>query len=158
MQDDTFDGGCTCGAVRYRMESSPLFVHCCHCTWCQRQTGTSYVLNALIESDRLTVLQGEPEMTPTPSPSGKSQHIWRCPECRVALWSQYLGFGDKVDFVRVGTLDEAGRLTPDAHIYTSTRHPWVQIPDGHPTFEEFYKLKDQWPDESRARLRKAFGG
>lgn len=155
MTRETYDGGCTCGVVRYRMESAPLFVHCCHCTFCQRQTGSSYAVNALIESDRLTVIEGEPEMIRTPSPSGKGQQIWRCPECRVALWSQYLGFGDKVDFVRVGTLDDAGQITPDVHIYTSARLPWVQIPDDHPVFEGFYNLKEQWPDESRARLRKA---
>ena len=132
-----------------------MFVNCCHCTWCQRETGSSYVLNALIESDRLTVLQGDPDVVVTPSASGKGQKIWRCPECRVALWSNFAGFGDSVSFVRVGTLDEPGRLAPDAHVFTSTKQPWVQIPDDHPSFGEFYKIKEQWPDESRARLRQA---
>lgn len=157
MTTESFEGGCTCGAVRYRLESPPLFIHCCHCTWCQRQTGSSYALNALIESDRLTVLQGNPEVVDTPSPSGKGQRIWRCPDCRIALWSHYAGFGDAVSFARVGTLDEAGRLSPDVHIFTSAKQPWVQIPDAHPAFEDFYKLKEQWPDESRARLRQALG-
>ena len=155
MAEETFEGGCTCGAVRYRMEAPPMFVNCCHCTWCQRETGASYVLNALIESGRLNVLQGEPEKIDTPSASGKGQKIWRCPQCHIALWRHYAGFGDAVSFVRAGTLDEAGRITPDAHVFTSTKQPWVQIPDGHPVFEVFYKLKEQWPDESRARLRQA---
>ena len=91
-----YEGGCACGGVRFRMLSAPLFVHCCHCRWCQRETGASFALNALIESDRVSVLSGEPEPTPTPSNSGKGQNIWRCPGCHVALWSNYAGFGDKV--------------------------------------------------------------
>lgn len=152
--ETTIDGGCTCGSVRYRLESAPLFVHCCHCRWCQRETGASYALNALIEADRVSLLQGRPQMTPTPSNSGKGQEIWRCPTCRIALWSNYAGFGSKVNFVRVGTLDEADRLTPDIHIYTSSRQPWVVIPEGHAAVEEYYSLKEYWPESSRARLSK----
>jgi hypothetical protein len=144
----------TCGSVRYRLESAPLFVHCCHCRWCQRETGASYALNALIEADRVSLLRGRPQMTPTPSNSGKGQEIWRCPTCRIALWSNYAGFGSKVNFVRVGTLDEADRLTPDIHIYTSSRQPWVVIPEGHAAVEEYYSLKEYWPESSRARLSK----
>lgn len=150
----SFDGGCACGGVRYRMESQPLFVHCCHCRWCQRESGASYALNALIEADRVSLLEGEPEMTLTPSNSGKGQKIWRCPDCRVALWSNYAGFGDKVRFVRVGTLDYADRIAPDIHIFTSSKQPWVVIPEGSVAVDEFYSLKQYWPDSSRARLRK----
>lgn len=157
MTRSSLDGGCTCGTVRYRMESSPLIVHCCHCTWCQRETGSTYAVNALIESDRLTVLDGEARRVLRPSASGKGQEVWRCPDCHVALWSHYAGFGDKVSFVRVGTLDDATRLAPDVHIFVSTKQPWVQIPDDHPAFDNFYELKEQWPDDSRARLRRALG-
>ena len=147
------DGGCACGRVRYRMESLPLFVHCCHCRRCQLETGSSYALNALIESDRVILLEGEPEKTQTPSNSGKGQDIWRCPTCRVALWSNYAGFGSKVNFIRVGTLDEADRLAPDIHIFTSSKQPWVIIPEDQIAVAEFYDLKQYWPDSSRARLR-----
>ncbi len=150
----TFDGGCACGRVRYRMESRPLFVHCCHCRWCQRESGASYALNALIETERVSLLEGEPEMTLTPTNSGKGQKIWRCPDCRVALWSNYAGFGDKISFVRVGTLDNADRITPDIHIFTASKQPWVVIPEGSDAVEAFYSLKQYWPDGSRARLRK----
>ena len=150
----TFDGSCACGGVRYRMQAQPLFVHCCHCRWCQRESGASYALNALVEADRVSVLDGEPEMTLTPSNSGKGQKIWRCPDCHVALWSNYGGFGDKVSFVRVGTLDDADRIAPDIHIFTSSKQPWVVIPEGSDAVEEFYSLKQYWPDSSRARLRK----
>ncbi|MEE8455784.1 MAG: GFA family protein, partial [Limibaculum sp.] len=119
------DGGCACGAVRYRMSGAPMFVHCCHCRWCQRETGAAFALNALIEADRVLVLTGAPEAVPTPSASGWGQRIARCPECRVALWSNYAGAGDAVRFVRVGTLDEPDRLPPDIHIYTASKQPWV---------------------------------
>ena len=155
--DGTVDGGCACGGVRYRMALPPLFVHCCHCSWCQRESGASYALNALIESDRVEVLQGEPERVPTPSNSGKGQDVWRCPQCRVALWSHYAGFGDGVSFVRVGTLDQAGRITPDIHIFTESKQPWVVIPEGHAAVERYYSLREYWPEESRARLRKLRG-
>jgi hypothetical protein len=108
--------------------------------------------------DRPLLLDGDPVMILTPSASGSGQEIWRCPECHVALWSRYSGFGDAVSFVRVGTLDEPQRFPPNVHIFTSTRQPWVRIPDEQPEFEAFYKLKEQWSDESRARLRKVLSG
>ena len=128
----TFDGGCTCRAVRYRMTSAPLFVHCCHCRWCQRETGASFALNAMIEADRVVLLAGEPQIVDTPSNSGKGQRITRCPTCRIALWSNYAGAGDAVRFVRVGTLDEPDRLPPDIHIFTASKQPWVVLPPGAP--------------------------
>ena len=155
-QQSSFEGGCTCGSVRYRMESSPLIVHCCHCTWCQRETGTAFALNALVEADRVTILDGEPEMILTPSASGKGQRIWRCPECHIALWSNYAGFDDKVRFIRVGTLDEAHRFSPDVHIFTETKQPWVVIPDGSIAVDVFYDLKELWSEDSRRRLRELF--
>src|SRR5258706_3562743 len=150
---DTFEGGCTCRAVRYRMTSAPMFVHCCQCTWCQRETGASFAMNAMIEADRVVLLQGEPEVVDTPSNSGKGQKIARCPTCRIALWSNYGGAGDLVRFVRVGTLDEPGRLPPDIHIFTSTKQPWVVIPPGMPAVAQYYKSADYWPAESSERRK-----
>ena len=145
------DGGCTCRAVRYRMQSEPLFVHCCHCRWCQRETGSAFVINALIESDRVELLDGSVDYVHTPSASGKGQTIARCPACRVALWSHYAGLGEGVSFVRVGTLDEPDCLQPDIHIYTSTKQPWVILPETVPSVPEYYRLRDYWPAESQAR-------
>src|SRR4029450_7817944 len=96
------EGGCTCAAVRYRLKARPLFVHCCHCTWCQRETGSAFALKAMIESDRVELTHGDVEIVLTPSASGKGQKISRCPKCRIAVWSNYAGAGDAVRFVRVG--------------------------------------------------------
>ena len=155
-EESYFDGGCTCRTVRYRMTSPPLFVHCCHCRWCQRETGASFALNALIEADRLQLLQGQVEVIDTPSNSGKGQKIARCPRCRIALWSHYAGAGEAMSFLRVGTLDDPDRFPPDAHIFTASKQPWVVLPPGTPAFPEYYKAAEQWPKESlerRAALR-----
>ena len=146
-----FDGGCTCRFVRYRMRTPPLFVHCCHCRWCQRETGSSYALNAMIEADRVTLLGGEPEVVMTPSASGKGQKIARCPRCRVAVWSHYAGAGDTVAFVRVGTLDEPDRLPPDIHIFTASKQPWVVLPPDTPAVDEYYARAERWPQASLDR-------
>ena len=147
----SYDGHCTCDAVRYRLTDRPLFVHCCHCSWCQRDTGSAFALNALIESDRLKLLQGQPESVLTPSASGKGQKIVRCPACRVALWSHYAGAGESVSFVRVGTLETPDALPPDIHIFTSSKQPWVQLPAATPAMPEYYQASQYWPADSLAR-------
>ncbi len=147
----TFEGGCTCRAVRYRMTGTPLFVHCCHCRWCQRETGASFALNAMIEAQRVTLLQGEVEVVNTPSNSGKGQKISRCPVCHIALWSNYAGAGDAIRFVRVGTLDEPDRLPPDIHIFTSSKQPWVVLPEKIPAVPEYYDRNVYWPKASLER-------
>lgn len=149
--DAPLDGGCTCRHVRYRMTSKPLFVHCCHCRWCQRETGASFALNALIEADRVQLLEGAVDVVHTPSNSGQGQKISRCPHCRIAVWSNYAGAGDALRFVRVGTLDDPDRLPPDIHIFTASKQPWVLIPPGMRAVPEYYKASDTWPAESLAR-------
>ena len=147
------EGGCTCGHVRYRVEGRPLIVHACHCRWCQRETGSAHALNALWEADHVVLTTGQPEMIHTPSASGRGQLIARCPACHVAVWSTYPQAGPAVRFVRVGTLDVPGDCPPDIHIYTSTRLPWVVLPEGAQAVPEFYDPKDVWPAESRERVR-----
>ncbi|EER40194.1 glutathione-dependent formaldehyde-activating protein [Histoplasma capsulatum var. duboisii H88] len=154
------EGGCACKAVRYQIQTAPLFVHCCHCTWCQRETGSAFAINILIEADRVTLLQEEKndpelEVVNAPSQSGAGQKISRCKKCHVAVWSTYGGLGPVVQFVRAGTLDQAFLVSPDVHIYTNTKVPWLTFPDNVPVFEAFYGLEQEWPEESLAR-RKAF--
>jgi hypothetical protein len=145
------EGGCDCGGVRYRLESAPLFVHCCHCHWCQRESGASFALNAMIEADRVSVLKGEPEMVDTPSASGKGQKIARCPRCRIALWSHYAGAGPSISFIRVGTLDNPDTLPPDIHIFTDSKQPWVVLPPGIPAVPEYYSRSQYWSSDSLKR-------
>jgi hypothetical protein len=133
------------------METAPLFVHCCHCRWCQRESGASFALNAMIEADRVTTLKAEPELIHTPSSSGFGQQIARCPQCRIAVWSHYAGAGPQVKFVRVGTLDNPDLLPPDIHIYTASKQPWVLIPPEVACVPEYYECTDHWPAESLAR-------
>ena len=156
--NQTFEGGCTCGHVRYRMASKPMWVNACHCTWCQRETGGAFATNALIEADRVELTgTGAPESVDTPSASGKGQKIWRCPKCRVAVWSNYAGAGDAIRFVRVGTLDAGHGIAPNIHIFTSTKQPWVVLPPGVPAVPEYFNAKEYWPQESqdrRAALRR----
>lgn len=149
------EGGCTCRNLRYRMTAPALFVHCCHCTWCQRETGSAFVLNALIEADRIELTSGEPEVIDTPSESGKGQKIHRCPICKIALWSNYAGTGDRIHFLRVGTLDEPDRVPPDIHIFTSSKQPWLTLPSDIQIVPEFYRFKDHWPKESIERYKAA---
>jgi len=137
-------GRCACGAVEYELKDRPLFVHACHCTWCQRETGSAFALNALIEARLVEVTSGTPVGVNTPSASGNGQRIFRCPDCQVALWSIYSGAGEKLVFVRSGTLDAP--VPPDIHIFTSTKQPWVKLDDGKPVMEEYYRRSEQWPD------------
>jgi len=147
------EGGCDCRFIRYRLRTRPMFVHCCHCRWCQRETGASFALNALIEADRVELLGGEPQVVDTPSASGKGQRIARCPRCFVAVWSNYAGAGPRVRFVRVGTLDNPDLLSPDIHIFTASKQPWVTLAPGVPAVPEYYRREEHWPAESLERRR-----
>jgi hypothetical protein len=147
------EGGCDCRAVRYRMESAPLYVHCCHCRWCQRESGASFALNAMIEADRVMELGAAPLLVDTPSNSGSGQIIARCPKCKVAVWSNYAGAGPAIKFVRVGTLDDPDLLPPDIHIFTESKQPWVLLPADTPAVAEYYDREKYWPADSLARRR-----
>jgi hypothetical protein len=144
------EGGCACGAIRYRLTSEPLFVNCCHCLNCQRQTGSAFVINVLIEADRVQLLQAEPVAVDVPRDDGTSQRIWRCRTCQVAVYSQYTS--PKVRFVRAGTLDDTSSVEPDAHIFTRTKLPWVRLPESTPAFDVYYDTQKLWPAESLERL------
>ena len=144
------EGGCSCGAVRYRLASAPLFVHCCHCLNCQRQTGSAFVINLLIEADRVELLAGEPQPVDVPRDDGSVQQIYRCPTCEVALYSQYTY--PEVRFVRAGSLDEPRGITPDVHIFTKSKVDWVVLPESVPAFEIFYDMDEQWPAASLERV------
>jgi hypothetical protein len=146
-----YEGACSCGEVRYRLTSGPLFVHCCHCLNCQRQTGSAFVINLLIEANRVEIVAGEPQPVDVPRDDGSSQRIFRCPGCQIALYSRYGHPG--VYFVRAGTLDDPASVSPDVHIFTRSKLPWVTLPEAVPSYEVYYDKDVLWPVDSLERLR-----
>jgi hypothetical protein len=147
------EGGCSCGAIRYRLASDPLIVHCCHCLNCQRQTGSAFVINLLIEADRVELLAGEPQPVDVPRDDGSTQRISRCPDCQVAVYSDY--GRPEILFVRGGTLDDPAAIVPDVHIFTRSKLPWVTLPDPVPAVEVYYDRNELWPAESLQRIEAA---
>lgn len=154
MKHEIRSGQCFCGAVRYRLVGAPMFVHCCHCRDCQRQTGSAFAVNGLIEAEKIEVFEGEPVPVRMATESGYPHDIYRCPSCHSALWSDYGGRG-WLRFLRLATLDDPGAFTPDVHIYTRSRLPWVALPDGARVFEDYYDVRKEWPPESQARYKAA---
>lgn len=148
-------GRCTCGEVEFKLTAAPIVVHCCHCTWCQRETGSAFALNLCVESDQVVQRKGAVEEVTIPSNSGKGQIVMRCPNCHVALWSHYAGSGRAIAYVRVGTLGDPAATPPDMHIFTSTKLPWVPISKDVRVFEGFYSPKEEWSDEAMARFKTA---
>ena len=150
--DVPYYGGCTCRYLRYQMYRKPLFIHCCHCRWCQRETGAAFALNAMVESSSVVVSSlGDPETVVAPSESGKGQKVSRCPKCRVAIWSIYAGEGEAFRFIRVGTLDHPDLFPPDIHIFTASKQPWVILDDTKPVMKGSYDREISWPKGSLER-------
>ena len=153
------EGGCACGAVRYRLTAEPLIVHACHCRDCQRLSGGAFALNIWIER-RFVESADAAKLRPVsvPAGSGKPQEIFRCLDCGTALWSKYHAApGDSV-LLRAGTLDEPETIAPDVHIFTRSKLPWVELPAGVPSFTTFYNLAEFWPEASRERLNRNIAG
>jgi hypothetical protein len=150
---DGLDGGCSCGAVRYRLRSEPLFVHCCHCLNCQRQTGSAFAINVLIEAVSVEIVAGDPRPVDVPRDDGSTQRIFRCPACQVAVYSEYTR--PQVWFVRAGTLDDPSQVSPDVHIFTRSKRDWIALPESVPAFEVYYDTKALWPPVRYDRLRAA---
>jgi len=154
-ENDRNKGKCTCGEIEYELTAVPMFVHCCHCTWCQRETGSAFAINALIEADEVHLIQGCPEAINVPSNSGIGQTISRCPSCKTALWSNYGAAKDAICFIRVGTLNNPDACPPDIHIFTSTKQKWVELNNSVPAMDEYYQRSKYWPEQSIARYKRA---
>ncbi|HEX6741769.1 MAG TPA: GFA family protein [Sphingomicrobium sp.] len=153
MTSKTMEGGCGCGAVRYRLTDEPFIVHNCHCSLCQRQTGTGSAVNAFIESDRLEHVSGELSETEFATGSGASQTVVRCAKCRTPVWGHYPQLGRKVAAVRVGTLDDPSAAAPDVAIYVADKPSWAPLPANIPAFDAFYNPAEVYSEESLARLK-----
>lgn len=146
------EGGCPCGTIRYRLEQSPLIVHCCHCRWCQRESGSAFAVNAMVETKFVKLLSAEsPDKVWIPSESGAGQQVARCPSCRFGVWSNYGPSGDVVRMIKAGTLDEPWKINPDIQIYTATKLPWVKLDDSIPAMQEYYDREKVWSKSSLER-------
>lgn len=154
LSDKTYSGACFCGSVRFSMRGAPMFVHCCHCRDCQKQTGSAFAVNGLVEAERVEIIEGDPLPVRMATTSGSPHDIYRCPSCQTALWSCY-GGRDWLRFVRLATLDKPDAFAPDVHIYTRSKLPWVALPEGQAAFPEYYDVRKQWPADSQARYRAA---
>lgn len=153
---DVMEGGCACGAVRYRLETAPIITHACHCRYCQRVSGSALAVNAMIEADRVIPLGDvAPEAVHTPSTLPDGQRIHRCPRCMVAMWSNHAMLGESIALVNVGTLDRGEQIVPDVHCFTASKHPWVTVPEGVPVYPEDYDSDAVWSAEAKARLAAA---
>ncbi|HCQ64279.1 MAG TPA: aldehyde-activating protein [Rhodobacteraceae bacterium] len=151
-------GRCTCDETRFRLTADPIIIHACHCTWCQRETGSAFALNGVIETDRIEVTRAAPVAVDLPTASGGTQRVMRCARCQVALWSHYLGSSAALAYVRMGTLDDTSRVVPSVHIFTATKQNWLDLPaDGAPVFEEFYRPSAVLSPERYARFKAAIG-
>jgi hypothetical protein len=152
--DELWLGRCFCGKVQFRMQGAPMFVHCCHCRDCQQQSGSAFVVNGLIEADRIELVTGEPRAIRMTTESGHPHDIYRCDNCQSALWSDY-GGRDWLRFVRLAALIEPDRFEPDVHIFTRSKLGWVVLPEDAAVFTEYYDTRKQWPAESQARYKAA---
>jgi hypothetical protein len=148
-----YEGGCECGAVRYRMSDHPMFVNCCHCRQCQKISGSAFAINGMIEADRIEIVEGEDKL------AGEGGQA-RCSSCNTFLWGTHRLFGEGIKFIRLGTLDEAENIKPDAHFFTRSKHPWVTIPEDLPSFETLPTGRDPplMSPEASVRLEAARGG
>lgn len=153
MTNKSHEGGCGCGAVRYRLTDDPIFVNNCHCRLCQRQTGTASAVNAFIETSQLQHLTGKLTEHEFGTGSGGTQTVVRCANCGTPLWSHFSGLDRKAAAVRVGTLDDPSAVRPDAVIYTDHKLAWVALPDGIPQFNAYYAYAERLPPDRLNRLK-----
>ena len=121
------EGGCVCGAVRYRLLEDPLELHVCHCLNCQTVSGSAFVLCMPVHARSLALMQGEPKLFSFTSPDGLAKRNRRCADCGACLWGEIAAMPEVVA-LQAGTLDDTSWLEPIAHIFTSRAQPWVEIP------------------------------
>ena len=150
-------GGCACGAIRYRLTNAPMIVHACHCRDCQKQTGSAFVINLWIERQFVEMSGKEPVAFRLPSgSSGKPHDVLRCAKCGTAVWSRYHAAPGDTVLLRAGTLDDPSLTTPDVHIFTRSKLPWLELPKDAKVFDAYYKTDDVWSPENLVRWKALF--
>lgn len=132
----SIEGGCRCGAVRYRLnvETMPP-VYCCHCLTCQTWSGSAFTQQAVIAEEHIAVISGVPEIYTNVSASGTQSVQRLCGICHTRLWNTNAA-RPGLAVVRAGTLDASAELSPRAHIWTKRMQPWLVIGEGIPIWPE----------------------
>lgn len=145
-------GSCFCGAVRYQLLTPPLFCYACHCSDCQKATGSVFACFTTIEAEHLVSIGATtPHLTRRVRPSGLVRVAASCPQCGTILWAG----GDKdpvTTDVRTGTLDHPELMEPDLHAYIESKIPWIELPAGARTCKGAYDFRTAWPKSSLKRF------
>lgn len=149
----THEGGCLCGSVRYAVSGHPVRVTVCHCRFCQKATGSAYMVEPIFASGSLAVLSGSPRTYDHVSAgSGKLVGVHFCPACGTRLWLGFERFPDAVG-VYAGTFDDPCwfPIGPEnaRHIFLGSARPDTIIPPGLPTFTGHATANDGTQEQAR---------
>ena len=128
-----YTGGCFCGSVRFSCTAEPVFTSYCHCSDCQRSSGSPFVVGLMVSSEAFSV-QGDLETYTTVGSSGEDVHRRFCPKCGSGIYLETDAVPGHV-FLRAGALDDATWVKPQMHIFTAAKQPWLEIADSLPQFE-----------------------
>ena len=140
-------GECRCGQLRFQVRGAPIITMACHCTGCQRMTGSAFSLSALYPSSSFDILQGEPVIGGL---HGATRHFF-CPHCMSWLFTRPEGLDEFVN-VRATMLDNARDFTPFIETYTDEALPWARAPAVHsfgklPPMERYAELVEEFARE-----------
>ncbi|MFT4560575.1 MAG: hypothetical protein ACI9BW_000309 [Gammaproteobacteria bacterium] len=150
-------GGCVCGQVRYELKDGPLFVHACHCSDCQRATGSAFVVNLGVASSDF-VIEGKTSTVTNPTPSGSGYDAHFCPNCATVLWSKYHFIDLPILALRGGTLDDPNLAPPTYHVHTRRKQSWVVLPNDTQIFDEWFEPAEVWSKEALTKIENMVGG
>ena len=126
-------GGCQCGKLRYELTQAPTLVYTCHCTDCQRLSGSAFSLGVALPETGFRLTAGEPRALQRVPDSGRINTRFVCPDCASWVYSQPRG---GVIRVRAGSLDDRSWLRPTRHIWTRSKQPWITLPATDEVFEK----------------------
>lgn len=148
-----YTGRCLCGEIEYRLNEEPVTYYACHCTDCQKRSGSSFGLSMLVKRSSLEVTKGEPSLQVLKGPDGTPRRQRNCRSCGIRLWSEPAKYPE-LAVLRPGSLDDIKSFQPVAHIWTRSKLPWVQIPAGTPSYEKQVGSLDAlitlWRDRPKA--------
>ena len=128
------EGGCQCGGIRYQIEGDPIALAICHCTDCQQQSGSAFGMSLIVPQAAFRVTLGEPRSFTKQADSGNETKCFFCGDCGVRIYHSPSAMGTTYN-VKPGTLDERSWLRPSVEVWTSSKQPWVAVPEGLRAFE-----------------------